>query len=421
MSNGSGAHRAGVINGGVSAQASSIANFGSIGGAVYATNSQVMNYGSIGGTVNADNSQVTNFGTIDGYNGVFSFVTAQVTNANLIHGDRYGVVLLGSGSLVVNQANATIEGGRFGVTPEILYGVMTVVNFGTISGSLCSVYFRGGASRLIVEKGSTLIGTAFGARGTLELAAGGGAITGIGSHYYDFGAMQVDAGGVWRMSGVNTLGGDLTNQSGARLRLGGSWDPFGGTTPTADMGVIGALTNDGILTVGGAELSVTGAVSGRGTVMINDGLAFFQSDVSQTVRFGTAGGELMLSSAETFTGRITGFSSAGLTTLDLRDIGFASTSEATFSGNTKSGVLTVSDGTTTAQFRLLGDFTGATWVTADDGAGGVTVVAGASTTTRVPGFASAMASFAPANHTASATALDPAKSPAPLVLVSPGH
>lgn len=408
LSNGSSTNRTATINGGVVAYASSITNNGTITGRVIVHDSQVTNLGTIAG----------------GDIAVWGFGATEVYNSKLIAGGYNAGVALEDGGLVVNNADGTIEGNFFGVYCLSFSAAMTVVNFGMISCTrFNSVQLRTADSRLIVEGGSKLVGDVIGGFGTLEMGAGAGAgsISGIGSKYQLFSAFQVDGGGLWSVSGVNTMNGDLTVQSSARLRLGGTWDPFGGTSPTAGIGVLGALTNDGVITVAGAELSVTGAVSGRGTVMINDGLAFFQSNVSQSVHFGSGGGELMLSSAEDLTGHISGFSSSGLTTLDLLDIGFVSASEATFSGNTKGGVLTVSDGTTTAQFRLLGNFTGATWVTADDGAGGVTVVAGPSTMTRVPGFISAMASFASANHAVSATSMDPAKPPPQLVLVSPGR
>ena len=90
---------------------------------------------------------------------------------------------------------------------------------------------------------------------------------------------------------------------------------------------------------------------------------------------------------------ISGFSHGGTTSLDLRDIGFVSASEAIFSGNVSGGVLTVSDGTHTARIKLLGDYTKATFTASSDGHGG-TVVVDPSTST-VHGFAAAMAATVP--------------------------
>ena len=64
----------------------------------------------------------------------------------------------------------------------------------------------------------------------------------------------------------------------------------------------------------------------------------------------------------------------GSTALDLRDIGFVSGSEATFSGTAAGGVLTVTDGKHTAKIAFTGDYLGSSWVASSDGAGGVIVV-----------------------------------------------
>ena len=58
----------------------------------------------------------------------------------------------------------------------------------------------------------------------------------------------------------------------------------------------------------------------------------------------------------------------------LVQIGFVGADEATFSGTTTSGVLTVTDGTHTAHINLKGDYTGSTFIASDDGNGGVNIV-----------------------------------------------
>ena len=71
---------------------------------------------------------------------------------------------------------------------------------------------------------------------------------------------------------------------------------------------------------------------------------------------------------------MTGFSTTGGTTLDLRDIGFTGPGEATFAGTATSGVLAVSDGVHTAHIRLVEDYLGSTFVASRDGHGGVSIV-----------------------------------------------
>ena len=85
-------------------------------------------------------------------------------------------------------------------------------------------------------------------------------------------------------------------------------------------------------------------------------------------------GVLELAQSKTYTATITGFSASGGTSLDLGDIGFVGSTEATFSGTRNSGVLTVTDGTNTAHIRLKGDYTHSTFVASGDGHGGTVVV-----------------------------------------------
>ena len=75
-----------------------------------------------------------------------------------------------------------------------------------------------------------------------------------------------------------------------------------------------------------------------------------------------------------YTGTISGFSLTGGTSLDLRDIGFVSPTEAVFSGTASGGTLTVSDGTHTARITLAGDYTGSTFTASSDSHGGVIIV-----------------------------------------------
>ncbi len=75
----------------------------------------------------------------------------------------------------------------------------------------------------------------------------------------------------------------------------------------------------------------------------------------------------------TYTAGITGFSHTGGAQLDLRDIGFVSAGEATYSGNTTTGVLTVTDGTHTAHITLRGNYTTSSFIAASDGHGGVLI------------------------------------------------
>ena len=85
-------------------------------------------------------------------------------------------------------------------------------------------------------------------------------------------------------------------------------------------------------------------------------------------------GTLELAQSQTYTANITGFSKTGTTALDLVDIGFVSSGEATFSGTAGGGTLTVTDGTHIAHIKLSGDYLASTFIASSDGHGGTIVV-----------------------------------------------
>jgi len=95
--------------------------------------------------------------------------------------------------------------------------------------------------------------------------------------------------------------------------------------------------------------------------MIAFGAAFSEDvtfDQDGPTRQGLSGlGTLRLADSQDYCAAISGFSAKGLTALDLRDIGFVSAGEASFSGTSVEGVLTVSDGAHTARITLIGNFT----------------------------------------------------------------
>ncbi len=101
--------------------------------------------------------------------------------------------------------------------------VVTVINYGTIQGTGgVAVSLHCSADRLIDEAGSTLIGTAIGGRGILELGAGTGTISGLGSNFTGFANMIIDSGGSWALSGTNNFAGfmGVELENGASLNGG---------------------------------------------------------------------------------------------------------------------------------------------------------------------------------------------------------
>ena len=150
-----------------------------------------------------------------------------------------------------------------------------------------------------------------------------------------------------------------------------------------------AVTNNGLLSVGASGgrgdtiLTLDGEVFGTGSTVIGaggtlnaDGLfsEYHNHAFEQSVTF-TGGGFLHLAASREYEGTISGFSTSGGTSLDLGDIAFVSSSQATFSGAMSGGVLTVADGKHAARINLSGDYLSATFVSVNDGHGGVIVVA----------------------------------------------
>jgi hypothetical protein len=321
----------------------------------------------------------------DGIDAAVGKGKATVTNqaGGAITGGGAGVSISGKG-VVTNDAGGAITGGTFGVMIAAKGG--TVVNAGTISGATASVEFTGsGNNKLTLKTGSILSGDAIGS--TAAGATNALAFTGHGTaanNFVNFNTLTVTAGhSRWVLDGVSAIGattvssgalqvGDLAHVS---AQLSGAVAVSATGTLTGDGTVAGAVNNLGLIsaTDAGGTLDITGAVSGSGSVTIAAGTLRFGSAFSQNVTFTGTTGVLDLANSQGYGGTITGFSHSGGTQLDLRDIAFVSAGEATFSGTSSSGVLTVSDGTHTAKINLFGDYLASTFVAASDGHGGTLV------------------------------------------------
>ncbi|MDH2381897.1 hypothetical protein [Bradyrhizobium sp. CER78] len=82
-------------------------------------------------------------------------------------------------------------------------------------------------------------------------------------------------------------------------------------------------------------------------------------------------GTLQIDHFAGFSGTVAGMS--GTDTLDLRDIGFGSTTKASYSGDGSQGTLSITDGANTAQIALLGNYMASTFAVSSDGHGGSSV------------------------------------------------
>lgn len=321
-------------------------------------------------------------------------------------GSDYSVNELGAATVSSIQTSAT---GTLGVN-----GQLTATN-GTGGGANAGAInvFGGGTLTLqggVVNNGSIeLYGTTM-ATATLILASGGVELSGQGAVFLNFTGSQQQqvvpaAGGSiltlnQRISGQGVVGGAnltidslaqgfleakgglLTINTGAHtIQNAGLIDAEGapGYPYTPGQGVVDSpVENNGLVETNGTGSTMTfnGAVAGAGRAIIYDGVMRFNSSFSQEVDFESASGQLVLTQSASYGGMIQGFSKTGGESLDLRDIGFIGAGEASFSGTTSRGVLTVTDGTHVAHITFEDDYTDVAFTAASDGQGGTLITAG---------------------------------------------
>jgi hypothetical protein len=311
---------------------------------------------------------------IEGFGGADLQGGVTATNLGTIKGSGSagGVgVALGAGGSLINGAASTADGlieGFTGVTVGA-GAAATLTNFGAIDGQGgAAVQFNSSADVLKVEGGSSFTGAVNGDGGTIVLASGTGSATLLaGDSLTVSGSMAATTFGNFATVEVGALA-VFTVAAGGTIAAGQALIDAGTLT------VAGALTNTGTLEVNSGSFTVDGAVSGTGHAVIGGGTLDFASNFTQNVAFSGTTGVLELAQSQTYTGAVTGFSLTGGTSLDLRDIGFTSSGEATFSGTATSGTLTVTDGTHTAHITLMGDYLSSTFIASSDGQGGVTVI-----------------------------------------------
>ena len=179
---------------------------------------------------------------------------------------------------------------------------------------------------------------------------------------------------VARGATVNALSGAdvLLATSGKTIINSGLISVENGATLTLS----GTVRNSGTLFASGGTLDIAGVVSG-GTTVIGNGTVDMQQASSENVAFqlgGTGGLELDVASA--YTGKVSGFGNGGNTSqyIDLTNIAFNGNVSRSYSGNTTSGVLTVTSGATVvAKITMVGNYTTSSFKLGADSSGHVQI------------------------------------------------
>jgi autotransporter passenger strand-loop-strand repeat protein len=408
----------------------------------------------------------------------------------------------GTTGMPVVRAGATLEVGSgyvfsgsvgSGVKLEILSGGAD--NGATVSSGGREIVFAGGTARAtvlkgteIVSSGGTTVGTTVSSGGT-EIVSAGGTDSGttvssggreiVSAHGTDDGAQisggrQLDFGvasgaTVFSGSQVVEAGGTASNttvSSGGELLVSSGGIATNATIDAGAMAVIasggilettiggtaiisGTVNNSGVLFASGSgsllEIASGGVVNG-GVAKVGNGIVDIEGASKENVRFVASGtGGLDLGDPTAYAGMVAGFGGSGHSNanqfIDLTGVTFSSgVVSETYSGNSTSGVLTVTSGSTTvASIHLAGSYVtsdfhlaagsggNGTIITDPQGGQGSLTIAGGSVldinpATQVALLSQYMASFFPAGGAIQQTSLlsDVHAPPTPL-LTTPGH
>jgi len=330
-------------------------------------------------TQTAGTLSVASGGTM-AFTGAADRVSGTLTGAGAIvfagGSDTLAAVTLSAAAMGINGATVTLQGA---VTLSTTLAATTANLIVAAGGATLS----GGGDLVLTNNAANSL---HGASASARLVNLGDTIRGAG---------QLGGG---QMILVNQAAGIIDGDDATALVIDTGANTIGNAgliEATAAGGVIiqSAIANTGTLAAWGGNLTINGAVSGAGVVKINAATADFTAAFTENVTFG-AKGVLELTDSQAYAGTITGFSKTGTTSLDLGDIAFGTTTKATYSGTTTSGVLTVTDGTHTAKIKLAGNYTASAFTVSSDGHGGTTVVDPTTATSSTHAFIAAMASFA---------------------------
>ncbi len=259
----------------------------------------------------------------------------------------------------IATAGMTIRGADVTLLGTITNSAIVLVNGGGLTVGSGGAVLSGSGSWALSNNAANLV-TGLAPTDTLTLAS---ALTGAGQIGDGQLSLDIQAAGSIDASDTQAM---VVDTGATGITNAGLIEATG----AGGMTIESALANNGMLLVSSTTLTEQDAVSGTGSAEIKSGGTLtFMSAFSENVGFIGTGGELVLFQSQGYSATVSGFSRSGSTSLDLRDIGFVSASEATWSG----GVLTVTDGTHTAHINLAGRFSGSTFIASSDGHGGVLI------------------------------------------------
>ena len=273
----------------------------------------------------------------------FVFDQEPVTNnaSSMVISD--GAMLPLSG-IINNTGTIALDSAGTATTLELIQHGITLQGGGTLtlSDSNANAIFGTGADVLFTNVDNTICGAGQLGEGQMTLVNDGTIIaTGIN-------ALEID-------TGVNAVVNSGT------LEASGSGGLF----------IHGDVANDGLLWANSGNITINGNVSGSGSAAI-DGTASIELSgaFSQNILFDdSAAGTLKIDHAAEFSGVLSGLD--GNDVLDLADISAAGATFAYTANQTGTGgILTVTDGTNTANIGLAGEYDATSFhTTADAGTG----------------------------------------------------
>jgi hypothetical protein len=316
--------------------------------------------------VTSDRIDLIGYAGISGFNDVQAHLSTDSNgNAVITLADGQTITLVG-----VNAASLTADDFVFDLTPVTENAGTMIVSDGAMlplsgvidnSGTIELNSSGGGTDLELIQYGITLQG---GGQVVLSddsanvIAGTDTSVTLTNVDNTISGGGQLGAGS---MTLVNEGTIDATGTNALVIDTGSNAVVNSGTLEASGSGglvVHGDILNSGLLWADGGNITVDGSVTGDGSVEISgQATVDFGGSVSGNVVIdATAVGTLELNQSTQFTGVISGFNSDDQ--LDLGDLQFSQATTISYVANESNsgGVLTVSDGTNSANISLSGQY-----------------------------------------------------------------